>query len=402
MSTLVGFLIHTLSQQYLSFVPLFYLFCTGSLFFDIAHHMLHRCTKSSHPIFQRLARVHRFHHLYYNRHLKFDNKYLQQNRFQALPLELGLQIVGSALGYFAVALVMGNRQNWITQRHLWLLVGIQILRTLVVIAAKGRDSNHRTYQLIPKDPNWMFVGPEFHALHHAYPDRYIGSFVKIFDWIWGTAYIFRGKRFGITGANGAFGKAIIRELESEGVDVIHKLTFGSNWDNDDFGKVLPTISACDVLILAHGTKGQDAVRSNCDSSVRLIQMFKEHRKSKNANLTLPEVWYVGSEIEFHPAWGNEELQRYSESKRKFLPWARSLFDDPDILYRHIVPSSFQSPMGNAIASGDWAAKCTMLWIRRGARYIPVTYTGIAYLNYFKFTHWVTFAGQKRSLYPRTE
>lgn len=41
-------------------------------------------------------------------------------------------------------------------------------------------------------------------------------------------------------------------------------------------------------------------------------------------------------------------------------------------------------MGPAIVSADWAARWTMWWIRRGSKYVPVTYTGFAYLNFFKF------------------
>ncbi|CRL28921.1 unnamed protein product [Penicillium camemberti] len=76
----------------------FYLLCTGSLFLDIIHHMLHHCTKAFHSLLQRLARIHHFHYLYFTRHLKFDRKYVRENRFQALPLELAIQICGSILG----------------------------------------------------------------------------------------------------------------------------------------------------------------------------------------------------------------------------------------------------------------------------------------------------------------
>ncbi|KAJ5855534.1 uncharacterized protein N7529_009478 [Penicillium soppii] len=319
--------------------------------------------------------------------MRFDNKYLHQNLFQALPLELGLQVFGSILGYIVVVLVMSNRQTWITQSHLWCLTGIQILKTIVVIITGGHDSNHLTYQTVPKDPNWIFVGPEFHSLHHVYPDRYIGSFIKLFDWIWGTAYTFRGKRFVITGASGAFGQAMITELECEGVQSIHKLEFGYEWDHHDYEKALPTLSTCDVLIMAHGTESSDGVKFNCDSSAQLVQLFKQHRKNKRSNPTLPEVWYIGSEIEFRPSWGNKELEPYSESKRRFLPYARSFFDDPDILYRHIVSSSFPSSIGYALFSGRWAAKTTMWWIRRGARYIPVTHTGVAFFHFYKFIYY---------------
>ncbi|KAJ5943441.1 hypothetical protein N7516_003609 [Penicillium verrucosum] len=326
--------------------------------------------------------------------MNFDDKYLWQNSVQALPLELGLQIFGTVLGYVFATWATPIGLMWITQSHLWLMICIQIIRGTVVILASGRDSNHLVYKTAPKDPNWIFAGPEYHALHHVYPDRYIGSFIKLFDWVWGTAYSVRGKRVVVTGGNGAFGRAIIAELEQEGVQSIHSLKFGVDWDYQNFEKAIAALSACDVLILAHGTKGQDAVESNCNSAVRLVQLFKQNRPIDETSPTLPEVWYVGSEIELHPAFGNKELQRYSQSKRRFLPHARSFFDDSDIIYRHIVPSAFQSPMGPAILSAGWAAKCTMFWIRRGARYVPVTYTGFAYLNYFKFMYLVPYAQGK--------
>ncbi|KAJ9481018.1 hypothetical protein VN97_g12493 [Penicillium thymicola] len=354
--------------------------------------MLHRRTKASHPLLQRLARVHHSHHLYFTRHLKFDRKYLRENRFQALPLELAIQISGSVLGYIIASLVTPDGLVWTSRNHLWSTVAFEILRSCFVILIEGRDSNHVTYKTVPKDPNWIFAGPEFHSLHHVHPDRYIGSLVKVLDWICGTAYSFKHKRFVITGGGGAFGRAITRQIErEEGVRRVHKLKFGIDWDHHHFENALSVLSDCDVLILAHGSKGQDAVAANCDSVIRLIELFKKFRITNAACLTLPEVWYIGSEAELHPSWGIASLQRYSLSKRKFLPHARSYFDDPDMIYRHIVPSSFHSSMGPAVPSADWAARGAMWWIRRGARYIPVTYTGIAYLNYLNFMYRIPYA-----------
>jgi hypothetical protein len=97
-----------------------------------------------------------------------------------------------------------------------------------------------------------------------------------------------------------------------------------------------------------------------------------------------EVWAVGSEIECHPAFGNRDLQVYLESKRAYARHARRYYRDRDILYRHIVPSAFRSPMGFGLISGTTAAWIALFLIRRGFRYVPVTYTGIALVNYFKF------------------
>jgi hypothetical protein len=86
----------------------------------------------------------------------------------------------------------------------------------------------------------------------------------------------------------------------------------------------------------------------------------------------------------HPSWGNKSLAAYSASKRRFLPFAKSLYENNTVVYRHIVLSAFSSKMGPDIVSVDLAAKWTMWWIRRGAKYVPVTYTGIAYVHFFEF------------------
>lgn len=377
------------------FIPSIYLFCAGSLFFDLVHYQLHRCTRSSHPLLRRLARAHHYHHLYYNYKMEFDDKYLQQNLFQALPLELGMQILGSCLGYILARSILPDAEKWITQSHLWYLTAVQVLKTGYVMSESGRDSNHITYKTAPKDPNWMFVGPEFHALHHVYPDRYFGSFVKWFDWVFGTACSFRGKHVVLTGANGAFGQAILKELQCEGVRSIRTLDFGSDWKNHDLERVKSVFSESDILILAHGSKDRSSVESNTESSVELVRLFKQHSKANKTASQLPEVWYIGSEMEMQPSLGNSELQRIFASERKFLPHARSFFDDPDMLYRHVVPSSFESSTGHGIISATLGAKVTMWWIRRGARYVPVTYTGIAFLNYPKFMWWTPYAESQK-------
>lgn len=102
---------------------------------------------------------------------------------------------------------------------------------------------------------------------------------------------------------------------------------------------------------------------------------------------LPEVWYLGSEIEIGPHFNVPEMMRYSASKRAFAPYARAYYDE-DFLYRHVVQAGFTSKKGKGLVSAEWAAWVTMVFVKRGARYVPVTYMGMAYANFFKFL-WFT-------------
>ncbi|KAE8154358.1 hypothetical protein BDV25DRAFT_147996 [Aspergillus avenaceus] len=370
-------------------VSIFYLYLCGSVFFDTAHWFMHKWAKSPWRFLRWLSYCHQFHHLYYNRSLNFNKKYLWQNSLIALPLEAVAKILGSILGWLLAQNLVSYED--IEASPLIAVSALEFVRTVVVIFMDGRDSNHITYETVPKDKSWLFVGPEYHALHHVHPDRYMGSMVKLFDWITGTAFSIRNKRVVMTGGTGAFGRAIEKQLLAEGVKDVQKLRFGTDWTHEDFSNTTSRFAGADILILAHGTKGMDAMDANCNSSIALIEHFLHQQKvqTPQSRKTLPEIWYVGSEIEIHPAWGIEEMQRYSASKRSFLPYARALYDSSNVTYRHIVPAAFQSRMGGAIVSPDWAARVAMWWIHRGACYVPVTYTGLAYSNFLKFLLWVS-------------
>ncbi|PON26664.1 integral membrane protein [Trichoderma gamsii] len=300
--------------------------------------------------------------------LQFNDYYLWHNICFELPLELGCQAFGSWLGWLMLKRIAILGSGGVSQRSLHGVLAIEVVKIVIVAMLSGRDSNHKTYDQVPKNPYKFIVGPEYHALHHVDPAAYMGSTFYFFDWLFGTAYTLKSRRVTMTGASGAFGKALIRELHTESVACIQQLKFGVDWTYTNYDAAIPTLANTDILILAHGSKRHDVLKANCDSAVQLISLFKQHRKSDpNQIAILPEIWYVGSETELHPSFGIQNLQAYSTSKRAFLPHARKLYDDDSILYRHIVPVAFQSTMGSAILSAQWAARTAMWWIRRGAR-----------------------------------
>ncbi|KAI4715262.1 hypothetical protein E4T48_08562 [Aureobasidium sp. EXF-10727] len=266
-------------------------------------------------------------------------------------------------------------------------MAIEVIRVVVVVFLEGQDSNHITFSTVPKDKDWLLVGPEYHALHHMYPDQFMSSLFRLFDWIMGTSSTLKNKRVAISGARGAFGAALKRQLESDGVSVITALQYKVDFDDESVSTGgIQALTNTDILILAHGLRYGDVMKANYETSRRLVEVFAQARKSRAGRrpTELPEVWYTGSESEMHPNWGNESLAAYSASKRRFLSFAKSLYESETVVYRHIVLAAFSSKMGPAIVSADWAARCTMWWIRRGFQYVPVTYTGIAYVHFFNF------------------
>ncbi|KAK2595461.1 hypothetical protein QQS21_006801 [Conoideocrella luteorostrata] len=212
--------------------------------------------------------------------------------------------------------------------------------------------------------------------------------VRIFDWITGTAVSLKGRRVALTGSRGAFGKALQKELRQAKVKNIKPLVFGVDWTYEDYGQLAAIFQDIDVLIIAHGTKvDKDAWQANYLSVLTLIELFKQTRESNKLGL-MPEVWFVGSEAEVHGAW-TSDMVSYVNTKRAVVPYCRGFYEDDTFIYRHIVPAAFQSSMGSALVSAEWAARSTLWWIHRGARYVPVTYTGLAFINFFRFLYWVT-------------
>jgi hypothetical protein len=211
--------------------------------------------------------------------------------------------------------------------------------------------------------------------------------VRLVDWLFGTAVTLRGRRIAITGARGAIGQALVKELSQEKGTSIQTLQFGRDWSFNDYHGLEATLRHTDILILAHGSKTADeALKANCQSAVAIIDTFIRVREPPRS-LLLPEVWYIGSEAELHGAW-TDDMRAYTDSKRAFVPFAREYYDNEHVIYRHIVPAAFSSGMGQALVSAGWAAKMSLWWIRRGARYVPVTYTGMAFLNFFLFRYWL--------------
>ena len=352
------------------------LFLAASTLFDVVHYVLHRFLKSRSSLLRRVGAMHQAHHDYYTDQLQFDERHARANLIWHVIPEFGNQVAFTLPGYFLVG-------PW----PVAVALAIEMVIFANVVARGGMDEHHIAADKRTGRRNHaggVFVTADYHTLHHIHPDRFFSSYVTAFDRLMGTACQVAGRRVALTGASGAFGSAMAGLLEREGATVA-TLKHGVDFLDDDASLADAVLRDADILVLCHGAKGSEAMAANCDSFVALIERF---RSLQAPPLTPIEVWAVGSEIECHPSFGDPTLKEYRRSKVAYARHARRYYADRNLIYRHIVPSSFRSAMGPGLISGDLAARWALFLIRRGARYVPVTYTGIALLNYFKFA-WFT-------------
>ncbi len=345
----------------------FLLYLGATFVFDLAHWALHAFHRSSWKPLQAIGALHHTHHRFLGPGLQFDDSFIASNLWRHRTGELFTQLLGASVGFAFL--------------HPAPVVAVLAIFTgsfAVGLFYGGKDSNHRQQVRLRAPLGAVFVGLPYHSLHHAFPNRYFGSVTTAFDRLFGTGCQVAGRRVVITGASGAFGAPLKKLLEAQGA-IVTALKHGV--DFDAHGCSSPALAAADILVLAHGSKGPAAMTANCDTFLLLIDRFRQLTRGR---LVAPEVWAVGSEIECHPSFGNPDAEVYLQSKRAFARQARRLFHEDDLLYRHIVPSAFTSPLGPGLISGEFAAAWAWFLIKRGCRYVPVSYTGIALINYLKF------------------
>ena len=232
----------------------FCLYVVDTVAFDLIHHLLHIFMRSSFAPLRAIGGLHGVHHEYLDQHLRFHDALAKQNYLKHhLPEFLSQVFVCLGLG---IALMPPP-----------VVVGVLAVHTFIfaiVSALNGRDANHRVYQKLPAPLHSLFVGPRYHAMHHAYPEHFIGSFLTLYDRIFATALPLEGKNVVMTGASGAFGSAMRSLLERRGVAKVTAFKYGVDYTYDDYGKLDAAMADADILVLCHGSKRDLAMEANCD------------------------------------------------------------------------------------------------------------------------------------------
>ncbi|MHB1949067.1 MAG: sterol desaturase family protein [Gammaproteobacteria bacterium] len=344
-------------------------FLIGTLVFDVVHFIFHLFITSKSKILRAIGGLHSAHHRFYSSDLQIKPEWARKNIFHHILIEYLVQLASIvACVYFLNPIAV---------------VSAAIFQTIIFVNVcyhKGVDPRHRPYSQLPLSRGGFLVRAEYHALHHVYPHSYFSSYIKLLDWILGTGHQLKGKKIVMTGANGALGSHMKTLLEKEGASVT-AFKYGTDYTYHDYEKLTDSLREANTLLLCHGSKNENAQQANCDSFIKIIEAF---RSVHQCELIPVEIWGVGSEIECHPCFGIKSLQPYASSKRNYAKQARKYFRDQEIQYRHIVHSAFWSRMGPGLMTASFAARMTIFLIKRDFKYVPVTYTGFAFLNYLRF------------------
>jgi hypothetical protein len=344
-------------------------FVASTALFDALHWVLHKWEGSTIPLLRTFSSWHWVHHKFLGLDMQINPAYARANIwFHILP-----EYLTSMAGTLVFLLVF----PWPP------IAAVAVIRTVMLgmtLREEGLDYNHMSMDRVGGQQGLLWVDNNYHAMHHVYPHNFFSSFANVFDLIAGTSCQIAGRRFLVTGASGAFGSAMVATLTRLG-GIIETAKSGVDFAPGNYAAMREKLERTDVLVLAHGAKTDDCWNANNVTFRELTELFTELGKTR---LTPPEVWALGSEVEFHGDMGIEELKAYSASKRAYALRARDYYRSDALIYRHIVPSSFTSAMGKGAMSAQTAVSIALFFIRRGFRYVPVTLTGLAVLNYFRF------------------
>lgn len=344
------------------------LFIVSTSLFDGVHFLLHRWQRSRFSLLRTFSSWHQVHHDFLDKNMDVHPDLARRNFWAHLLPEYLTSVAGTAIFGLIMPLLP--------------VLMVAVVHTGLFIARiyeEGMDFNHMATDRLDGRRSVFGVNQSFHAMHHINPLGFYSSFLNVFDMIFGTAIALRGKRVLMTGASGAYGKWMYEHL----VDVGATIDTLSAAKAD--GHIISTLDLgkYDLLVMCHGLKGHELSAEVWRANLILTEALGGSFIAANRHkLVPPEIWYVGSEAE---AIG---ISDYAMSKRAMADYAAEhWFHNPDVTYRHIVPSAFRSKMGWGLMSAKTAVAWSMFLIRRGFRYIPVTYTGLAIIGRLRFVRW---------------
>lgn len=340
---------------------------------------------------QPIQKFHNLHHKAYRRDLTMTSleAYKKAQWYNDVPE--ALVMVG------ATALVAG-----LTQSYGFWLGCLYSLGFLIPAAARSRglllqtDLTHKPGDLVEIPSQWT-VNRTYHWRHHFdHGNAYYCGYLTLVDKLLGTCLSLKGKVVAVTGASGAMGQALIKQLSRQGARVV-ALTSSQTTDFPPGVEVLSwqlgaeaalaeRLQKVDILILNHGInvygdRSPAAIHKsyeiNTFSTLRLAELFLA-TVTESDHKAIKELWINTSEAEVNPALS----PLYELSKRTLGDLISLRRLDAPCVIRKLVLGPFKSQLNPyGVMSADWVAGAIVALAKRDFRDIIVTINPITYLAF---------------------
>lgn len=309
----------------------------ATIVFDIIHVTLHRMASSPQPFWRRIGNLHGVHHQFLDTSLHIHDDKQFANVFHHVIPEFIVQLLVTA----ALMPLFPT---------LSALVAFAIETGAFIFIMWGRpgiDVNHKPVDQLQAYQPLYFCVPEYHLLHHVYPDAFFSSWIKTLDHLLGTGICLHNRRVLVTGTAtpSPLVAAFMRELAAAGCQLM--TTDGTQ---DPAAPDLATpLRDADILLLCHDITGA--------SYPRWIETF--HAAHQQDRIPV-EVWaLVQAEA------GDAGFRRY----------ARELFSAQKVIYRHLVVDN---------ATDSELAAGLLRHVRRGFNFVPARFSWRALAAYWQF------------------
>lgn len=209
----------------------------ASVIGDVVHVVLHRSEHLPAPLCWP-SRLHRAHHRFLDRELRFHDAHFWTNIFAHQLPEMVTRMVASGvvlalLG--APALTVG------------MVLGFWCADAAGAIRRRGRDRFHPEERPLPPPSSSWWVDAPYHAIHHAHHDACLSAHLKVVDILLGTVTPLAGRRAVVIGGS-RFCAEMVEGLEAAGADTLRR--DDQAIDDDDLKDI-------DILMLGHGAYHRD-------------------------------------------------------------------------------------------------------------------------------------------------
>lgn len=350
---------------------------------DVYHALCHQVTW--------LAKWHNKHHAAYRRDLSLVS---QQAYIES---QLYHDIVESIILVMLLIIIALLFKQW----GLWL--GVAYSGTFLYGASLryfqgtiDTDYNHLPGPLDAIPSVWL-VNRTYHWRHHFDDvNAYYSGVFPLVDKILGTGLSLKGKTIALTGASGALGKALTRELINKYNAKVIALTTNPEkiddqsglkviyWQLGDEENLKTQLQKVDILIINHGvnvygdrtsTAIYNSYQINTFSALRLIDIFSATVTGPQAKAT-KEIWVNTSEAEVSPALS----PLYELSKRALGDIVTLKRLDENCVIRKLILGPFKSQLNPyGVMSAQQVAKGILFLAQRDFRNIIVTVNPLTYL-----------------------